>query len=105
MNNESFGLVVEITLSGKKPGFLTGSTTSVEVGEKDEVGDAGTNSSSSSFEHETKMAHIRVKTPSIIADVFITFFLRLDMWDLNKKALTLAKPVTDFDCEVMKIIR
>ena len=26
------------------------------------------------------------------------------MWDLNKKALTLAKPVTDFDCEVMKII-
>lgn len=73
MNNESFCLVVEITLSGKKPGFLTGSTASVEVGETDEVGDAGTNSSSSSFEHETKMAHIRVKTPSNIADVFITF--------------------------------
>ena len=73
MNNESFCLVVEITLSGKKPGFLTGSTASVEVGETDEVGDAGTNSSSSSFEQETKMAHIRVKTPSIIADVFITF--------------------------------
>ena len=73
MNNESFCLVVEITLSGKKPGFLTGSTASEEVGETDEVGDAGTNSSSSSFEHETKMAHIRVKTPSIIADVFITF--------------------------------
>ena len=53
MNNESFGLVVEITLSGKKPGFLTGSTASVELGETDEVGDAGTNSSSSSFEHET----------------------------------------------------
>ena len=73
MNNESFCLVVEITLSGKKPGFFTGSTASVEVGETDEVGDAGTNSSSSSFEQETKMAHIRVKTPSIIADVFITF--------------------------------
>ena len=72
MNNESFCLIVEITLSGKKPGFLTGSTASVEVGETDEVGDAGTNSSSSSFEHETKMAHIRVKTPSSIADVFIT---------------------------------
>ena len=69
MNNESFGLVVEITLSGKKPGFLTGSTASVEVGETDEVGDAGTNSSSSSFEHDTKMAHIRVKTPSNIAVV------------------------------------
>lgn len=73
MNKESFCLVVEITLSGKKPGFLTGSTASVEVGETDEVGDAGTNSSSSYFEHETKMAHIRVKTPSSIADVFITF--------------------------------
>lgn len=73
MNNESFCLVVEITLSGKKPGFLTGATASEEVGETDEVGDAGTNSSSSSFEHETKMAHINVKTPSIIADVFITF--------------------------------
>ena len=73
INNESFCLVVEITLSGKKPGFFTGSTASVEVGETDEVGDAGTNSSSSSFEHETKMAHISVKTPSIIADVFITF--------------------------------
>ena len=73
MNNESFCLVVEITLSGKKAGFLTGATASEEVGETDEVGDAGTNSSSSSFEHETKMAHIRVKTPSIIADVFITF--------------------------------
>lgn len=73
MNKESFGLVVEITLSGKKPGFLTGSTASVVVGETDEVGDAGTNSSSSSFEHETKMAHIRVKTPRSIADVFITF--------------------------------
>ena len=73
INNESFCLVVEITLSGKKPGFFTGSTASVEVGETDEVGDEGTNSSSSSFEHETKMAHIRVKTPSIIADVFITF--------------------------------
>ena len=72
MNNESFGLVVEITLSGKKPGFLTGSTASVELGETDEVGDAGTNSSSS-FEHETKMAHIKVKTPRSIADVFITF--------------------------------
>ena len=44
MNNESFCLVVEITLSGKKPGFLTGSTASEEVGETDEVGDAGTNS-------------------------------------------------------------
>ena len=73
MNNESFCLVVEITLSGKKPGFLTGATASEEVGETDEVGDAGTNSSSSSVEHETKMAHISVKTPSIIADVFITF--------------------------------
>ena len=73
MNNESFCLVVEITLSGKRAGFLTGSTASEEVGETDEVGEAGTNSSSSSFEHETKMAHIRVKTPSIIADVFITF--------------------------------
>ena len=73
MNNESFCLVVEITLSGKKPGFLTGATASEEVGETDEVGDAGTNSSSSSFEHETKMAHISVKTPSIIADVLITF--------------------------------
>ena len=73
MNNESFCLVVEITLSGKKPGFLTGSTASVELGETDEVGDAGTNSSSSSFEHETKIAHIRVKTPSSIAVVFITF--------------------------------
>ena len=73
MNNESFCLVVEITLSGKKPGFLTGSTASVEVGETDEVGDAGTNSSSSSFEQETKIAHIRVKTPRSIADVFITF--------------------------------
>lgn len=73
MNNESFCLVVEITLSGKKPGFLTGSTASVDVGETDEVGDAGTNSSSSSFEQETKMAHTRVKTPSSIADVFITF--------------------------------
>lgn len=66
-------MVVEITLSGKKPGFLTGSTASVEVGETDEVGDAGTNSSSSSFEQETKIAHIRVKTPRSIADVFITF--------------------------------
>lgn len=66
-------MVVEITLSGKNPGFMTGSTASVEVGETDEVGDAGTNSSSSSFEHETKMAHISVKTPSIIADVFITY--------------------------------
>lgn len=73
MNKESFCLVVEITLSGKKPGFLTGSTASVEVGETDEVGDAGTNSSSSSFEQETKIAHIRVKTPRSIADVFITF--------------------------------
>lgn len=73
MNNESFCLVVEITLSGKKTGFLTGSTASVVVGETDEVGDAGTNSSSSSFEHETKMAHIRVKTPRSITDVFITF--------------------------------
>ena len=73
MNNESFCLVVEITLSGKKPGFLTGSTASVVVGETDEVGDAGTNSSSSSFVHETKMAHIKVKTPRSIADVFITF--------------------------------
>lgn len=26
------------------------------------------------------------------------------MLDLNKKASQLAKPVTDFDCEVMKII-
>lgn len=58
MNNESFCLVVEITLSGKKPGFLTGSTASVEVGETDEVGDAGTNSSSSSFEHETNLDKI-----------------------------------------------
>ena len=73
MKNESFCLVVEITLSGKKSGFLTGSTASVEVGETDEVGDAGTNSSSSSFEQETKIAHIRVKTPRSIADVFITF--------------------------------
>ena len=73
MNNESFGLVVEITLSGKKPGFLTGSTASVEVGETDEGTGVGTNSSSSSFEQETKMAHIKVKTPRSIADVFITF--------------------------------
>lgn len=73
MNNESFCLVVEITLSGKKPGFLTGSTASVDVGETDEVGDAGTNSSSSSFEQETKIEHRSVKTPRNIADVFITF--------------------------------
>ena len=73
MNNESFCLVVEITLSGKKPGFLTGSTASVEVGGTDEGTGVGTNSSSSSFEQETKMAHIKVKTPRSIADVFITF--------------------------------
>ena len=73
MNNESFCLVVEITLSGKKPGFLTGSTASVEVGETDEVGDAGTNSSSSSFEQETKIAHRNIKTPRNIDDVLITF--------------------------------
>lgn len=73
MNNESFCLVVEIMLSGKKSEFLTGSTASLEVGETDEGTGVGTNRSSSSFEQETKMAHIRVKTPSIIADVFITF--------------------------------
>lgn len=72
MNNESFCLVVEITLSGKKPGFLTGSTASVDVGAIDEEVGVGTNSSSSSFEQETKMAHIRVKTPRNIADVLIT---------------------------------
>ena len=73
MNNESFCLVVEITLSGKKSEFLTGSTASLEVGETDEGTGVGTNSSSSSFEQETKMAHIRVKTPRNIADVLITF--------------------------------
>lgn len=73
MNNASFCLVIEITLSGKKPGFFTGSTASVDVGAIDEEVGVGTNSSSSSFEQETKMAHIRVKTPSNIADVLITF--------------------------------
>lgn len=73
MNNESFFLVVEITLSGKKSEFWTGSTASVEVGETDEGAGVGTNSSSSSFEQETKIAHRSVKTPRNIADVFITF--------------------------------
>ena len=73
MNNESFCLVVEITLSGKKPGFLTGSTASVDVGAIDEEVGVGTNSSSSSFEQETKIAHRSVKTPRNIADVLITF--------------------------------
>lgn len=73
MNNESFCLAVEITLSGKKPEFFTSSTASVEVGETDEEAGVGTNSSSSSFEQETKIAHRSVKTPRNIADVLITF--------------------------------
>ena len=73
MNNESFCLVVEITLSGKKPGFFTGSTASEEVGAIDEEVGVGTNSSSSSFEQETKIAHRNVKTPRNIDDVLITF--------------------------------
>ena len=75
MNNESFCLVVEITLSGKKPGFSTGST-SVVVGTIDEELGVGINISSSSFEQETKIAHRKVKTPSNIADVFITFIFK-----------------------------
>lgn len=76
MNNESFCLIVEITLSGKKPGFSTGSTASTEVGTTDEEAGVGTNSSSSSFEQETKIAHMKVKTPRNIADVFITLIFK-----------------------------